>query len=246
MTNFLTGTFHHVGNWEMFERAVHDLARAVATTNGLFVSDNLITFSRVLGFLEDPAFLAAFDKNNAGDLERGIIWRTHTLCWAARQVSALPGDFVEAGCYQGFSARIVCDYVGLGPSRKYWLYDLFRHDDDMPHDRFPEHGEHLEARVRARFADLPRVRIVSGHLPDTLAENSPDSIALLHLDLNHAATEVAVLERLYERLLPGGIVLLDDYGWLGYREQHDAERSWFEAKGKSILELPTGQGLVIK
>ena len=42
------------------------------------------------------------------------------------------------------------------------------------------------------------------------------------------------------------MIVLDDYGWIGYWEQYVEEKEFFESKGLSILELPTGQGLVIK
>jgi hypothetical protein len=40
-------------------------------------------------------------------------------------------------------------------------------------------------------------------------------------------------------------VLLDDYGWYAYRAQKRAEDAFFAAQGYKVLELPTGQGLVV-
>lgn len=54
------------------------------------------------------------------------------------------------------------------------------------------------------------------------------------------------MELLYDRITPGAIIVLDDYGWLGYRDQKLALDPFFEARGHKVLELPTGQGLVIK
>jgi hypothetical protein len=47
-------------------------------------------------------------------------------------------------------------------------------------------------------------------------------------------------------MVPGAVLILDDYGWLGYRAQKLAEDPWFEKRGYRVLELPTGQGLLIK
>ena len=41
-------------------------------------------------------------------------------------------------------------------------------------------------------------------------------------------------------------MVLDDYGWRGYRAQKLAEDPWLAARGYQVLELPTGQGLLFK
>jgi hypothetical protein len=104
----------------------------------------------------------------------------------------------------------------------------------------------LYADVKARFADTPNVTITQGKVPDVLAEVAPEKIAFMHLDLNNADAEIGALEVLFERMVPGAILVLDDYGWMGYRNQKLAEDPWFAKRGYRILEMPTGQGLVIK
>lgn len=47
-------------------------------------------------------------------------------------------------------------------------------------------------------------------------------------------------------MTPGGTIVLDDYGWLGYGDQKTVEDEFFAARGYQVLELPTGQGLLIK
>jgi O-methyltransferase len=100
--------------------------------------------------------------------------------------------------------------------------------------------------VRQVFARFPNVEIVQGIVPDTFPEACPEAISFLHLDMNSAASEIAALEHLYDLLSPGAMVVLDDYGWTGYGAQKQAEDAFFAAKGQSVLELPTGQGLVLK
>jgi len=79
------------------------------------------------------------------------------------------------------------------------------------------------------------------------ASGCPERIAYLHIDLNQAPAEVASLEHLFDRMVPGAILILDDYEWAGvYRAQKLAEDVWFEARKYRVMPLPTGQGLVIK
>ena len=50
----------------------------------------------------------------------------------------------------------------------------------------------------------------------------------------------------FDRVVSGGIIILDDYEWSSYREQKQKEDQWFDEKQYRIFPLPTGQGLIIK
>ena len=69
--------------------------------------------------------------------------------------------------------------------------------------------------VRRNFDEWQRVRIVVGAVPETLAEVTATKIAYLHLDMNCAPPEIAAAEHFWDRLSPGGVLLLDDYGYYG-------------------------------
>lgn len=218
-------------------------------TGGIFTGDNLFTFNRNLGFLEDTAFMKAREKHVETKIEESIIWRNHVQCWAAKSVLArkIPGDFVECGCYKGVSVGIICDYVDFANSgRHYYLYDLFEHDDSMVHHALDAHGPDLFDAVKQRFSGYSNITVSKGFIPDVLDEVAPETIAFLHIDLNNAPAEIGALDRLFSRVSPGGIVIFDDYGWLGYHAQKDAEDPWLAERGYQVLELPTGQGLLFK
>jgi O-methyltransferase len=46
--------------------------------------------------------------------------------------------------------------------------------------------------------------------------------------------------------VPGGLVVLDDYGWNHYPRQQTSADAFFASHAHRAVELPTGQGLVIK
>jgi predicted O-methyltransferase YrrM len=215
--------------------------------NPWFMSDNLITYAHTRGFLTDPRFVAAVVAARPQPEERAIAWRTHTLCWAADSVRALPGDYVECGTYQGYSAEVLLHFTGGLPGRRLWLYDLFDPSGGEGEGvRLPAHAAELADRVRARFAPWDNVVVTQGKVPDVLAQGAPDRIAFLHIDMNNAAAELGALEMLYDRVATGGIVVFDDYGWGVYRAQKDAADAFLQARGTLVLELPTGQGLAVK
>lgn len=230
---------------DRFKQLMDEAVKLVAP--GSYLGDNLFTWMRNLSATEDSAFLQAWQSNLANGPDEAILWRRYILCCAACHCVHLPGDFVECGALFGTGVKTVIDYFGKDNfGKQFWAYDVF---ETNPVEELPSLGqeEGVLERVRERFAGYDNVKIVAGLLPASLDGNSPDEIAYLHIDLNKAETEIAVLERLFDRVVPGGIVILDDYEWSGpYRKQKIKEDPWFEARQYRVIPLPTGQGLVLK
>jgi glycosyltransferase involved in cell wall biosynthesis len=217
------------------------------TRDPWFLADNLITYSHSHGFLTEPRFVAAVTAEQPSDVELAIVWRTHTLCWSAESCLGVAGDFVECGSYQGYSMAVMLRFLAGLPDRQCFLYDLFDPSGGAGEGkRLPAHAPELFEQVRARFRAWPNVRVTRGKVPDVLAEGAPRSIAFLHVDMNNPQAERGALEVLFERISPGGMVVFDDYGWAGYRDQKLAVDEFMRDRGHAVLELPTGQGLVVK
>ena len=87
---------------------------------------------------------------------------------------------------------------------------------------------------------------MKGFLPDTLDKESPSCIAYLHMDLNSPKSELLTLEKLYPKVSTGAPMIFDDYGWKNFRKQQEVIYKFMKSNNEKILELPTGQGLVIK
>ncbi|MDZ4762508.1 MAG: TylF/MycF/NovP-related O-methyltransferase [Alphaproteobacteria bacterium] len=230
--------------------------------------DRLLTLDKSVGFRDDPTFAAAFAKmsTSTGQTQYrapdGIAWRLNTLVWAARNALRIEGDFVECGVFEGEMSWLVTQMVDLAAAgRTFFLFDTFdgfsskysSPETDVPHDPhlFQLHDEiyrdpRLYPQVCALFADNPNVRIVKGVVPDSLHDSAPAKIAYLHLDMNSPGPEIGALNVLYDRISPGGVIILDDYGWKLFRMQKAAADAWFAERGHTVLEMPTGQGLVVK
>lgn len=212
-----------------------------------FVADNLITYRHTRGFLTEQRFVRAVLDSAPLKEERSLAWRTHTLCWAADSALAVPGDFVECGTYRGYSAEVLLRFTGGLGGRRFWLYDLFNPTGAEGEGRpLPEHSPVLAEQVRARFQPWPNVIVTQGKVPEILAQAAPEQIAFLHVDMNNREAELGALQMLFPRISAGGLILLDDYGWTVYRAQKDAADAFMAGHGLSVLELPTGQGLVVK
>lgn len=214
---------------------------------GVHCSDNLLTWGRNVSPITDLAFRKAWSDNCVSKADVAIMWRRYILCSSAYHCVQLDGDFVECGALYGTGIKTVIDYFGRDHFKPwFWAYDTFDWNPVAGH-AFSGQQAGLFDRVRQRFEGYGQVRLVRGLLPDSLEGNSPERIAFMHIDLNSAEFEVAVLDRLFERMIDGAILILDDYEWAGpYRPQKLAEDKWFDERGYRVIPLPTGQGMVIK
>lgn len=217
-----------------------------------FAGDMMIAFEKNMGFMQDAPFAAAYNAQRSDAQEESLVWRLHVLCWCAHNALRLEGDFVECGVYRGFSTAVAAQYLEFGTLPKSWhLFDTF---SGIPADQLDAghtnpasyQDPKLYDGVVRRFAAYPNIHVHRGRVPEILLQAAPARIAFLHLDMNSSAAEIGALEVLYDRLVAGAFVLLDDYGWFAYRQQMIAEDAFFGARGCRVLELPTGQGLVIK
>lgn len=217
------------------------------TSSGVFLGDNLLTWGRNNSLLDDQAFRQSWESNARNYDDNSIAWRRYILACAAYHCVQLPGDFVECGVYLGTGMKTVIDYFGRDVfCKRFWGYDAFDYNQigsipgmDANHDLYRE--------VSARFEHYPMVRLIRDKLPEGLEKDAPTQIAYLHLDLYDIKQEGAVLDRLFDKVVAGGIIILDHYEWAGeYRQQKLSQDAWFSSRNYRIFPLPTGQGLVLK
>jgi len=146
----------------------------------------------------------------------------------------IPGDFVECGCALGGSAALMAlTLYHLGASRSLWLFDTFEglpaptaQDPDFEFANLYT-GSCLGTleEVRHLFEELhveARVRFVKGLFQETLPATQVSEIALLHIDGDWYESVKTCLANLYDKVVPGGIIQFDDYGyWNGARRAVD-------------------------
>jgi O-methyltransferase len=216
-----------------------------ASGNAVLVDDMFVWF-RAVHFLKDPAFIAAMGPLRDDLVLRARIWRVYTLCWAAKSCLPLDGDFLDVGCYDGKTVAVIDRYCRFSHQRDktYWLFDIF--DNPPAESRKVGHGPDLYDQVRSMFPDESRYRVIKGPVPDTFAGNLPERIAFAQIDLNAAEPERAALEHVFDRIVPGGMIVFDDFGFSRYSDTRELESDFMAQRGLSILESPTGQGIFIK
>jgi hypothetical protein len=179
----------------------------------------------------------------------------------------IPGDIVECGVWRGGSmhaAARTLDMLG-DHSRDLYLYDTFEgmtepEDVDVRVDgetaaerlaRFNRVGSAIWAYasledVQAGFEQVPypteRVHFVKGPVEETVPGVLPDEIAILRLDTDWYSSTKHELEHMYERLVSGGVLLLDDYGW--WQGARKATDEFLERTGERLLLIRMATGRV--
>jgi O-methyltransferase len=159
------------------------------------------------------------------------------------EANDIPGAFVECGVWRGGSSMAAA--LSFARPRPFFLFDTFEGmSTPTEHDRHAGNGE-LAARMLddsgkdaqiwcyAPMDDVRRnmdstgypgslVTYVQGKVEDTIPANAPEQIAILRLDTDWYESTRHELEHLYPRLSPGGVLIIDDYGyWAGARKAVD-------------------------
>lgn len=172
----------------------------------------------------------------------------------------VPGDLAECGVWRGGSVMLMAlTLLSRGcDDRTIWLYDTFdgmtppgREDvqemsgrgaaeilgerertEDDPFWGVAPRGV-VEANLRRTGYPAHRFRLVEGDVLKTLPAEAPERLAVLRLDTDWYVSTRHELEHLYPRLSPGGVLIVDDYGyWRGARKATD---EFFRSAGRRPL-----------
>ncbi len=169
---------------------------------------------------------------------------------AVRAARRLNGAMAEAGVFQGGSARLICHAKGDTPLH---LFDVFETlqtgnaaepsgDAATVRDHFrTTHGR--RSAVEALLAPYPAVHIHTGVFPGTADAVVGERFAFVHLDLDLPGATRAALDFFHPRLVPGGILIGDDYA---DREVRDVFETFFADRPDTVIELPWGQVMVVR
>jgi O-methyltransferase len=156
--------------------------------------------------------------------------RMRQLQDAAEQVIAegIPGDFIETGVWRGGACimlRAVLEAWGVR-DRRVWLADSFAGLPAPDAARYPADAGQLlhtypalavsAADVRANFARYglldEQVVFLEGWFRDTLPSAPIERLAILRLDGDLYESTFDALSALYDKVSPGGFVIVDDFG----------------------------------
>lgn len=193
--------------------------------------------------------------------------KLHALITAVRYIVRhdVPGDIVECGVWRGGSmhaAARTLDALGRH-DRNLYLYDTFEGMTTPTAKDIGTDGRSAAERlaeadpdkslvwakasledVRQGFEQVPypteRVHYVKGPVEQTIPGRLPSRIAILRLDTDWYESTAHELEHMYDLLVPGGVLMIDDYGW--WQGSRQATDEFLDRTAEKLLLLRTGSG----
>jgi O-methyltransferase len=177
--------------------------------------------------------------------------------------AGVPGAIVESGVWRGGSMQaaaltlLECDDT----ERELHLFDTFA---GMPAPseadvRFKD-GQRAEEIMRTSDKDAaiwavaglddvrqgmvetgyPSEKVVyhQGRVEETIPDEAPDRIALLRLDTDWYESTRHELCHLYDRLSPGGVLIIDDYRY--WEGSYKATQEWLDETDEPVFLVPMG------
>ena len=187
--------------------------------------------------------------------------RFYNLVQMFMATSSIDGACLEAGCFKGLSSFLLCSYSRL-------INHQFKGEGFSILDSFEGLSEpskkDLESlcsvstraekqlytaaidQVRKSLSAFPGIILHKGWIPEILSEIPERKYRFVHIDLDLYDPIIKSLEYFYPRLLPGGILVIDDYGYLDFPGAKKAVDEFCEAHRLQPICLTTGNAALIK
>lgn len=153
------------------------------------------------------------------------------------------GCFVEIGVYRGGSAQVIYD-VAKRSGRKLHLFDTFT---GIPYTGTGDYvgvGEFkaTEKDIEKIKMEMPNAHIYVGVFPDTVPDNMP-AISFIHFDGDQYQTAKGIKTHLWDRVVKGGVIFIDDYDGFSMGIKHAFREDFPEYP---IQKSPSGQFFIVK
>jgi O-methyltransferase len=177
--------------------------------------------------------------------------RLYFLAALARHAARLNGGFAECGVFRGGTALLL-SRVTAPTGTPLHLFDSFEGlpQPDGDQDIFYRRGDfgRTDAEMVAALLieDQPRVHVHKGWIPRVFDEAPDLGWALVHVDVDLYRPTLDACEFFYDRMVPGGLFVFDEYGFPTCRGERNAVDEFFHDRPESPIVLPTGQAFVIK
>ena len=160
----------------------------------------------------------------------------------------VPGDIAECGVWRGGSSMICALTLKKDgdTSRRIHMFDTYEGmPDSTEKDVFLDGKSTIPKGALCAGLDIvqenmgrtgypqDKVVFIKGMVEDTLPKAAPEKLALLRLDTDFHDSTYHAMVHLYPRLVPGGVLVLDDFGSM--QGARDAVLNYLKENNFNIL-----------
>lgn len=241
-------TFVRLLSKKLFSRREADYASFVlAQKFGSFwySKANLGEYGKI--WIEDRPFFdyyRKFEPRNAASAERKFFLRS-----LLSLVDSLPGDTAECGAYQGASSWLICDKL-KNTDKTHFIFDSFEglSTPSSVDGEYWAEGDlcSSEEVLKEHLSAFPKLKVCKGWIPDNFSDADDRSFCFVHIDVDLYQPTLDSIKFFYPRLVEGGIILSDDYGFTTCPGAKRAFDEYMKDKPEKIIHVPTGQAFIIK
>jgi O-methyltransferase len=204
-------------------------------------------------WITDRAFRDVYERIRKNTLVDEL--RCYELWQLVTQAAKLDaGALLEVGVWRGGTGALIASAARRSRvTDDVYLCDTFagvvKASRLDPSYRGGEHGDTSRSVVKRLISDLglSGVRILTGIFPDDSARQvRADRFRFAHVDVDVYESARSVTEWLWPRLIPGGLIVYDDYGFAtcpGVTQAVDEQR---DQKGRLVLHNLNGHAVVVK
>ncbi len=189
--------------------------------------------------------------------------RFYSLVQLFRRTLNLQGLMAECGCYRGLSSYVLCSTLrqtqGAFNGEGFRIFDSFA-GLSVPQAEDQVDGVSVEAnilrdmtrpgkfaaaleQVQGALAAFPHIRYFPGWIPQGFPPEPDARYRFVHVDVDIYQPTRDSFEYFYPRLVPGGIIVSDDYNWPGARK---ALAEFCDKHGATLELTPYTQAYVVR
>jgi hypothetical protein len=204
-------------------------------------------------YLDELAALNTEWQRDTGSTDK--LYEAHYVLYSlARSVANLPGDTVECGVRRGRGSYAIC---WASPDKLHHAFDSWEglsapqaaDIPTAPHTNGWKAGD-LATPMEIAQVNLTRfssIRLYKGWIPERFHEVANRRFCLVHIDVDLYEPTLESLQFFYPRLVPGGVLIYDDYGaTISPGSKLAFDKFIADKPERSVVHLPTGQGLIVK
>ncbi len=163
------------------------------------------------------------------------------------QIKNIKGDILEFGVFKGSSLVRFLSFMHLiNSNKRIHAFDVFgkfpkqdRDDDVNFIKRFEKASgdgiskEDLLFFLKKKFNDVSNLNLIKGDivktLPKFIKKNPNKKFSLINLDVDVYEPTKVILENIYNKLSPNGVIIFDDYN--SVKGETDAVDNFFKSRG---------------